>query len=323
MLLQTLARWIVFVASCGLLCVGLGVLFTERRRDRPAPLERSGGLLAAVNFVGILGFSGVGAASAVWGFGMVPVRDAVLAGAIRIVGLACLSAAGALAVWGLASMGRQMSSQAEVRPDTQLVTGGAFGLVRHPLYLSILLLWAGGSLSLLSWVMALCTVALVRPFVARSSLEEEMLVRHFGPEYGAYASRVPMLWPWRYVMSNGDRARNVATAVWGALLVWAGTALLLGFSWGLGLLGAGVILLAAQAARRYLQLKVDGFGLVAGLVLASCGVASIASIAVDLFPFVLIVAGVALIVSIWTKRGEAEGAPRGQGEPGTHPHPRV
>jgi hypothetical protein len=68
-------------------------------------------------------------------------------------------------------MGRQMSSQAEVRPDTELVTGGAFRLIRHPLYLSILLLWAGGALALLSWGLALCTLILLPLFVARSRLE--------------------------------------------------------------------------------------------------------------------------------------------------------
>jgi protein-S-isoprenylcysteine O-methyltransferase Ste14 len=88
-----------------------------------------------------------------------------------------------------------MASAAEVRPDTVLVTGGAFGVVRHPLYLSVLLLWAGGALSLLSWAMAGAWLLLVPAFVARARVEERLLGRHFGEGYGAYAARVPMLLP--------------------------------------------------------------------------------------------------------------------------------
>lgn len=86
-----------------------------------------------------------------------------------------------------------MSSQAEVRPDMELVTDGAFRVIRHPLYLSILLLWAGGALALASWLMAACTVVLVPLFIARSRLEERILMRHFGSAYGAYMMCVPML----------------------------------------------------------------------------------------------------------------------------------
>jgi protein-S-isoprenylcysteine O-methyltransferase Ste14 len=115
--------------------------------------------------------------------------------AIRLVGIALLLASGLFEVWGIRSMGRQMASAAEVRPDTVLVTGGAFGVVRHPLYLSVLLLWAGGALSLLSWAMAVAWLLLVPAFVARARVEERLLSRHFGEAYSAYAARVPMLLP--------------------------------------------------------------------------------------------------------------------------------
>jgi protein-S-isoprenylcysteine O-methyltransferase Ste14 len=38
---------------------------------------------------------------------------------------------------GHRSLGRSFSSETEVRQDTVLVTNGAFGLVRHPTYLSV------------------------------------------------------------------------------------------------------------------------------------------------------------------------------------------
>ncbi len=195
MSVELLARWVVAVAAAGLLVTGLTVLFLELRSKRPDPLERDTGPLASVNFVGILGFVGIGLATAIGNLGIVSPFPGWVDGAIRVAGVVVLGLAGALAAWGLRSIGRQMSSQAEVRSDTELVTDGAFRVVRHPLYLSVLLLWAGGTLALSSWVMAACTAALVPLFVARSRLEERMLLRHFGDAYAAYTSRVPMLLP--------------------------------------------------------------------------------------------------------------------------------
>lgn len=108
-------------------------------------------------------------------------------------------------------------------------------------------------------------------------------------------------------VSREDGSRSVARAVWGLLLVWLGAALLLHWSWGVGLIGAGVILLAAQALRRYAGLKPDGFALVAGLLLVACGVWERFAIAVDLIPVLCIVAGLALLVLTWTARERHDG----------------
>lgn len=193
--LQLMARVVVSASAVALLAVGLGVLAWEATRSAGEAARRDTGPLALVNFVGILGFVGVGLVTAVTMLGTFDPLPEPLDAVARLVGIVAVIAAGLLALWGLRSIGGEMSSQAEVRADTELVTTGAFGLVRHPLYLSILLLWAGASVALLSWFMAACTIALVPPFVARSRLEERLLVDHFGDTYRRYADRVPMLLP--------------------------------------------------------------------------------------------------------------------------------
>jgi protein-S-isoprenylcysteine O-methyltransferase Ste14 len=193
--LQFVARLVVAASAVALLVVGLGVLAWEATRSHGEPAQRDTGPLALVNFVGILGFVGAGLATAVTVVGVLEPLPEPLDAVDRLVGIAAVVAAGLLALWGLLSIGGEMSSQAEVRADTELVTTGAFGLVRHPLYLSILLLWAGASVALLSWFMAACTIVLVPPFVARSRLEERLLVDHFGDAYRRYADRVPLLLP--------------------------------------------------------------------------------------------------------------------------------
>lgn len=102
--------------------------------------------------------------------------------------------------------------------------------------------------------------------------------------------------------STEDLSKTMARSVCGLLLIWTGAALFLQWSWGVGLVGAGVILLGAQAVRKALHLKLDGFGVVAGSLLVIYGVWSMLDVSLDLVPLLLIVAGIALLVSSWSAR---------------------
>jgi protein-S-isoprenylcysteine O-methyltransferase Ste14 len=77
-----------------------------------------------------------------------------------------------------------------------LVTGGAYGFVRHPVYLAALLVWAGVSLAFLSVVTALVTIFYVLPaYLLYIRSEEKMMVEAFGDPYEDYRRSVPMLVP--------------------------------------------------------------------------------------------------------------------------------
>jgi len=192
---ELVARVVTVVTCLSLLAAAMAVLAREHLFARPEPIERRMGPLALVNYLGIALFILVGLASATTNGGTL--RDVLeLAGTVlRLIGILVLWAAGLLAIWGIRTMGKHLVSDAEVRPDTELVVSGPFGLVRHPMYLFVLLLWAGGGLTLLSWVLAIGFVALVPAFYLRAREEEYLLTRHFGAAYTAYAARVPMLLP--------------------------------------------------------------------------------------------------------------------------------
>jgi protein-S-isoprenylcysteine O-methyltransferase Ste14 len=67
-----------------------------------------------------------------------------------------------------------------------LVTSGAYAKIRHPLYLSIIILNIGIGLSfgiLLTFIMALLTII---HWIATSLKEEESLLRKFPDAYGQY-----------------------------------------------------------------------------------------------------------------------------------------
>jgi hypothetical protein len=86
-------------------------------------------------------------------------------------------------------------------------------------------------------------------------------------------------------------------AAWGLFFVWVGVALLANIGWGLGFLGVGVITLGGQLARKYFNLGVEGFWVVVGLLFVLGGVWEFLGIQFSLVPLVLIVAGVALLLS--------------------------
>jgi protein-S-isoprenylcysteine O-methyltransferase Ste14 len=193
--IELVARVGVVAACLSQLTAGVAVLIREWSEARPAPVERAGGPLALVNYVGILMFVFVGLAAAITNGGAWLGLTQPLADGLRIAGILVLGAAGLLSTWGVRTMGRQLVSPAEVRPDTELVTTGAFGLVRHPLYDSVLMLWAGGALALLNYVLGAGFLLLVPAFYLRARAEEAILAHHFGEAYAAYAARVPMLLP--------------------------------------------------------------------------------------------------------------------------------
>ena len=97
-----------------------------------------------------------------------------------------------------------------------------------------------------------------------------------------------------------ELADKLSAAGWGAFFVWVGIALLWNVGWGVGLLGIGLITLAAQVARRCFKLKLEGFWVVVGVLFVLGGIGAQAQVELPLAPIVLLVAGVALLVSAFT-----------------------
>lgn len=110
---------------------------------------------------------------------------------IRVpVGVAALGLAGYLARMSMAIVFGQ------VRDPPRVIRTGVFGLVRHPMYLSEVLLYYGllmMSLSLAAaavWVVAIAFLS----FISRH--EEKLLLARYGEAYAQYIRDVPMWIPW-------------------------------------------------------------------------------------------------------------------------------
>lgn len=99
-------------------------------------------------------------------------------------------------------------------------------------------------------------------------------------------------------------AGTIDAAGWGAFFIWLGLAFLAHVGWGVGLLGIGIIALAAQAARKYVGLEADRFGLTVGMLFVVAGLYRLFNIPIpsQLAPIVLIVIGIAILTSAWRRR---------------------
>lgn len=78
---------------------------------------------------------------------------------------------------------------------TRLVTVGAYGYIRHPLYSSLLFLTWGVFFKAPSWAGALLSLAATLLLVVTARIEEGENARFFGADYEAYRKRTKMFIP--------------------------------------------------------------------------------------------------------------------------------
>ncbi len=102
---------------------------------------------------------------------------------------------------------------------------------------------------------------------------------------------------------RGNLAATMDTAGLGLFLIWVGVAFWLELV-GWGLIGAGVIALGDQAVRKCLRIKVEGSWVFVGALLVLAGAGKQFGTELPLAPILLIVAGIAILVSLLRRKAE-------------------
>ncbi len=116
---------------------------------------------------------------------------------LGFVGLVCMPVGAAVLVRGLLDLGRNLTPVPRPRPDARLVVGGIYRLVRHPMYLGLLLTAAGWALATASpRTLALAVVLAI--FFDLKARREEAWLRERYPTYDTYVARTRRLIPWLY-----------------------------------------------------------------------------------------------------------------------------
>jgi len=121
------------------------------------------------------------------------IPDQMLFGLTVIGAIPYFSGTG-LYLWGLGTMRSQFAVSnlfgAELYKEHKLVTHGPFFIVRHPLYVGIILTAIGALLIFRTWAMVVFT-PMSMVIIGRAEREEKLLEQEFGKEWKTYTAKVP------------------------------------------------------------------------------------------------------------------------------------
>jgi protein-S-isoprenylcysteine O-methyltransferase Ste14 len=126
---------------------------------------------------------------ALMGLMFLPTNEAPLAARLFATILIVIGTAGS--IWCLRFLGRSFSIVAQAR---KLVTGGPYGIVRHPLYVAEGITTIG--IIIMHWSAAAVALGIVQMALQYWRMQfEEQVLRDAFPEYEDYAEEVGMIWP--------------------------------------------------------------------------------------------------------------------------------
>ena len=114
---------------------------------------------------------------------------------VRWVGVGLGLLACGFLFWTLHHLGTNLTDTVVTRAEATLITGGPYRWVRHPVYVTVLLVLVSASLITANWFIGLLSGGLGAFFVLRAPLEEEKLSERFGDDYRAYVERTGRFWP--------------------------------------------------------------------------------------------------------------------------------
>jgi protein-S-isoprenylcysteine O-methyltransferase Ste14 len=128
---------------------------------------------------------------------------------LAVVGLVIFVAGALFVVWARRTLGRMWGISTsrqpapaaprgpgvKLLPDHQLIAGGPYALVRHPMYFGWWVALLGALLVYRTWILALLLVMSLAAFYRRARLEEATLGARFGAEWQAYVERAKFLIP--------------------------------------------------------------------------------------------------------------------------------
>ena len=88
-----------------------------------------------------------------------------------------------------------LPSTSELSKNHRLIRKGSYRIIRHPLYVSYLLILVGSSLILLCYWVLIPAIFVIIGIYPTAKTEEETLIQQYGEEYIEYKRKVGMFFP--------------------------------------------------------------------------------------------------------------------------------
>ncbi|TZF90791.1 methyltransferase family protein [Cognatilysobacter lacus] len=114
---------------------------------------------------------------------------------VYAVGLALAVGGAVLCIYSRVLLGRNWSATVQLKHDHELIQGGPYRLIRHPIYTGFLLLFLGNAVMVGDWRGLLAVAIVFVSFWRKLRLEEKWLGQHFGPAYQTYRDHTKALIP--------------------------------------------------------------------------------------------------------------------------------
>jgi len=195
MSLDTFERWVRWIGAVDTL-VTLAVVLVGLARSLTRPRGRAIGkanqMLRAPTYV-IISIGYFGLWYILWR--PVPLAFPIAArAAALILGALFLFPGLALVLWGRLTLGQMYNVSsafgAQLYADHRLITYGPFAMVRHPMYVGIIMASFGGLLIYRTWALVFAATTFLG-FTVRARREEQALAAEFGEQWQAYCRQVP------------------------------------------------------------------------------------------------------------------------------------
>jgi protein-S-isoprenylcysteine O-methyltransferase Ste14 len=114
---------------------------------------------------------------------------------IRTAGLIIYLVFSWMQIWAYKSLGEYYSQDILLFKDHRLIIKGPFKVIRHPQYLSQILLDLGGGLAVLSYIVLPLAILQIPFIIMRASVEERLLGRYFKEEFPVYKKKTGFMIP--------------------------------------------------------------------------------------------------------------------------------
>jgi len=118
-----------------------------------------------------------------------------LPGVLRWAGLILGLASLMLWTWAQAALGKQWSTNLQLRKEHLLVATGPYALIRHPIYTAMFGWGIGVALLTANILFALLALAMAIGILIRVPKEEQMMSGEFGQEYKKYMKKTGRFFP--------------------------------------------------------------------------------------------------------------------------------
>ncbi|MCU0343623.1 MAG: isoprenylcysteine carboxylmethyltransferase family protein [Ignavibacterium sp.] len=113
----------------------------------------------------------------------------------RVIGLAFYLIFSWVQIWATKVLGDNYSQDIAIKKSHQLITSGPFKFIRHPQYLSQILMDLGGAVATLSFILAPLVVIQIPFLFLRASLEDKLLEKNFGSTFKEFKKKTGMIFP--------------------------------------------------------------------------------------------------------------------------------